>query len=392
MKGVRILLFGMIISGLLLVSCDGSGGGPTDTSNYHPSVLFAETWESYPVGSFPGGGWQDSAVSYFQKEVDIPSNHKFLLHGPSGETSTQTGGIYYLFKPGTMKPTYISYKVHPYPSFDEIEVERAFIGKFIVKGFLLNSDHRVSAVDIHFYHDDPDLGYLRINGDAHPGISNKISIDQSFHIELRNILWDSPPNPTFDLWINGHEVKTCIPFMRDVDSIGMISLSNKDYGRVHFDDIYMADLPVEYHCPVVSEDPPSLPLLPPPPSPTYTREPIIFIINTPAFCRGGPGTNYPKLTTYTENTQLIISGQNLEGTWWWSEGSGCWISDVVGELQGDFTTLDIIIPPPPPDEDPSDGSPGKPSGCQGGMGKDACIANGGTWDDQPGQPGTCICP
>jgi hypothetical protein len=393
MKKSLVVQFVICIS-LVLTACGGSG--PLNPSGYPSSVLFVETWESYSVGDFPGGGWQDSGGSYFQKEVDIPSNHKFLLHGPDDRHPAETGGIHYLFKPGTMKPTYIAYKVHPYPNFDEIEIERAFIGKFLIKGYLPGTDHKVSVFDIDFYHEDTDLGFISINGDAYPGSSsqNRISIDQSFHFEIRNVLWNSPNNPTFDLWINGYEIQTCLQFNRDVDSISMISLLNKDYGRVHFDDIYMADLPVEYHCPVVSENPPgpdTMPL-PPPPSPTYTRVPIIFILHTPAFCRMGPGTDYPKLTTFPEDTQLVITGQNLEGTWWWSEEAECWISGTVGEVQGNPRFLEVIIPPPPPEPDTADGEPGKPSGCHSGMGQEACEANGGTWVVPLVEAPYCSCP
>ena len=155
----------------------------------------------------------------------------------------------------------------------------------------------------------------------------------------------------------------------------------------------MADLPLEYNCPVVSEDPPTMPL-PPLPSPTEPTDPVLFIIDLPAFCRGGPSVEYPKISTYPEGTQLEITGQNIEGSWWWNQDGDCWVSDTVGDLVGDKITLDIINPPPPPpdDTDSSDGSPGKPAGCKKSLGQGACVEEGGTWDDQPGQPGTCICP
>ena len=103
--------------------------------------------------------------------------------------------------------------------------------------------------------------------------------------------------------------------------------------------------------------------------------------------------DYLKLTTYPEGTQLEITGQKIEGSWWWSGEAGCWISDTVGELVGDVRNLDILIPPPPPDDTESqDGSPSKPAGCKKNLGQAACLEEGGSWDDQPGQPGTCICP
>ena len=404
MKTARILIFGLILSGLLLASCDGSGGGggPMDTSNYHPSVRFVETWESYPVGNFPGGGWKDHPQPYYEKKIEYPNNHKMLLDGPSGPgdfgimlPDDAAGGIYFDFKQGTMKPTFIRYKMHPYSHDPDPGDNYSSIGHFNAQGFVedpLLYTIATSGIHISFRQYEYGKGTINVNSYQHgDAISNPLNIDNSFLIELRNIHWETNPK-TFDLWINGVEVEICIPFINQISSITRIYFYNLEYGRFHMDDIFMADLHVKGKCQVVSEDPPTLPMLPPPPSPTYTREPIIFILRTPAFCRGGPGTNYPKLTTYTENTQLIITGQNLEGTWWWSEEAGCWISDVVGELQGNRNSLEVILPPPPPDTDSSEGEPGKPSGCNQGMGKDACLTNGGTWDDQPGQPGKCICP
>jgi hypothetical protein len=338
-------------------------------------------------------------VPYFEKEVDIPSNHKLLLHGPSTDASYGHGGIAYQFKRGTMKPTYIRYKVHPYPDYHEIERDLsnyAQVGHFWIGGYTNGTAYLKPAVEVFFWHDSSGMGSLSANSGRFPeGQNTKISVDNSFLIELRNIHWETSPTITFDLWINGSGIETCITFKNPIDSITYLSLHNGSYGRVHFDDIFMADLPVDYNCPVVSENPPgpdTMPL-PPLPSPTFTREPIIFIINTPAFCRSGPGTNYPKLSTFPEGTQLPITGQNLEGSWWWSEDSGCWISDIVGDLVGPWQLLPIILPsPPPPESEPADDGPGQPAGCHKWISQDACITSGGTWDDQPGQPGTCICP
>jgi hypothetical protein len=122
-------------------------------------------------------------------------------------------------------------------------------------------------------------------------------------------------------------------------------------------------------------------------------DPVLFVFEMPAFCRGGPSTKYSKISTYPEDAELEISGQNIEGSWWFSEEGGCWVSDYVGQLQGDITTLEIIIPPlPPEDQDQADDSPDLQGGCSEDLGQAACIEEGGTWDDQPGQPGACVCP
>jgi hypothetical protein len=331
---------------------------------------------------------------YYHKNVSPPANdHKMLLDGPS-EDFLGGSGIYFSFKQGTMKPSYIRYKMHPYPLLENINDNPrpdTVIGNFEIRGFK-DDGIPVPGIYIHFNHDYAGFGYITANSTRFPDYpSNMISVDKSFLIEMRNIVWETNP-PTYDLWIDGAEIENCIPFEQPIVSITELRFFNFHYGRIHFDDIFMADLPVDpYHCPVVSEDPPTLPMLPPPPSPTYTREPIIFVPRTPAFCRSGPGTDYLKLTTFPEDTQLVINGQNIEGTWWWVSEAGCWISDAVGEVQGNPRYLEVIIPPPPPVPEPSDGGPGKPGGCHSDMGQSDCEASGGQWSP-PGQPDQCVCP
>jgi hypothetical protein len=54
--------------------------------------------------------------------------------------------------------------------------------------------------------------------------------------------------------------------------------------------------------------------LPPQPYPSEPTDSVLFNFELPAFCRGGPSTEYPKLSTYPEGAQLEISGQNIEGS------------------------------------------------------------------------------
>jgi hypothetical protein len=390
-KGKYLILLTMFSLGL--VAC--GGGGPTDTSNFRPGVLFVETWEDYPVGSFPGGGWKELPETYFKKEIQIHDDHKMFLNGPSVSSSGH-GGIAYYFKKGTMKPTYIHYKIHPYATDPHTEGhEYSSIGSFSITGYVDETNLYTTdsiGINTRFYQFEPGLGTIAANRFQTPNPPNNlIQIDHAFRFELKNIDWDSSPNITFDLWINGVEVETCIPFLSPIQSITGIYIYNHDYGRIHIDDIFMADLPVDYHCPVVSEDPPGPDNIPLPPA--EPPEPVLFIFEMPSFCRGGPSTEYPKLSTYPEGAELEINGQNIEGSWWWSEEGGCWVSDSVGELVGEKITLEIIIPPPPPaEEDAVDKEKGKTNSCKANLGKDACIEAGGTWDDQPGQPGTCVCP
>jgi hypothetical protein len=390
MKIRKIFILVTLIS-LGLAGCDGTG--PVNPSGYPESMLFAETWESYPVGTPPGRGWRwpnPVLVPYFQREVDIPSNHKLLLHGPDSETSWGYGGVYYPFDPDTMKPTYISYKVHPYPAYQEIEHEYYHVGHFTMSGHQVNANFPTRVVNISIRYDQQGMGFISANNSFYPGMFDRIPVDRSFQIELKNIQWNTTPQ-TFDLWINGSEAITCIEFSNPILSIARIQLYNGTYGRVHFDNIFMADLPTENTCFELGE-PPLPDTMPIPPVPP-TSEPVTFLFHMPAFCRIGPSTEYPEVSTHLEEAMLEITGQNTEGNWWWSEEGGCWVSDSVGELIGDITTLEIIIPPPPPaEEDTVDKDKGKASRCKTSLDKEACIKAGGTWDESPTRAGTCVCP
>jgi hypothetical protein len=179
------------------------------------------------------------------------------------------------------------------------------------------------------------------------GETNTVSNRHPWLVFFRNINWENDPI-TFDLWINDEEVATCLQFSQDIWSIAQINFLNFDYAKVNIGDIYMANLPLDYHCPIVSEIPPSPGEISMPPLSAPTKGPVIFEFVLNAFCRSGPGVEYPELSTFPEGIRLIVTGQNLEGTWWWSEAAGCWVSNAVGELISDSRTLAVVIPPPPP--------------------------------------------
>jgi len=389
----KIYLLGMVLMCLELAACGGSG--PTNTTGYGPGVLFVETWEDYPVGSFPDG-WRSTGTPYNEIVVEFPDNHKLMLDGPASEAYA-AGGIHYNFKPGTMKPTYIHYNIHPYPvklnpgvyypPYDDI-------GQFVVNGYNNEIESGI-IMDVTFRHDGNGEGFLITRGVCYPGCEqeDKIDIDNAFEIELRNIHWDTYPHITYDLWINGTEIETCIHASGWSDSISSIMILNRNRGRMHIDNIYMANLPYQNTCIALGEPayPDTMPLPPAdPPS-----EPVLFIFEMPAFCRGGPSSEYPKISTYPEGAELEISGHNIESSWWWSEAGGCWVSDYVGQLIRDTTTLEIIIPPPPPapeDLSSEEDCDGQSDGCHAGLDQATCIEEGGTWDEPPTQAGTCVCP
>ncbi len=78
---------------------------------------------------------------------------------------------------------------------------------------------------------------------------------------------------------------------------------------------------------------------------------IFFLVTTGAFCRSGPSTMYDTETTITQGTQLPVQGRNMDASWYYvllPDSRACWISGVVGQLQGDPSLLTEIIPEPLP--------------------------------------------
>jgi len=129
------------------------------------------------------------------------------------------------------------------------------------------------------------------------------------------------------------------------------------------------------------------------PTPTHTYTPLNFIVNLDAFCRFGPGTHYHKVAYFPAGTFLTVNGQNEEGTWFWSEEAGCWLSDKVGELEDTLQPIQILTPPPPPTWTPTpESEPGKPPACYKAMKEDECEASGGTWVPGATTEGECDCP
>jgi CSLREA domain-containing protein len=91
----------------------------------------------------------------------------------------------------------------------------------------------------------------------------------------------------------------------------------------------------------------------PTPVPTATPTPstFIFVITKNAFCRHGPGTVYPPLTSVNAGQQAELLGQSEDGMWFYGIIPGnfrCWISKIAGEPSGDVSLLPRIPAPPTP--------------------------------------------
>ena len=114
-----------------------------------------------------------------------------------------------------------------------------------------------------------------------------------------------------------------------------------------------------------------------------TLEPI-FLVRMGAFCRSGPSTLYAANATVEQGSQLPARGRNADASWFFvrlSDSKTCWISGVVGDLQGDPGLLTEIVPPPLPSPTPTSRPEAQPPGCsQYNANANICIANGCKWD------------
>lgn len=90
----------------------------------------------------------------------------------------------------------------------------------------------------------------------------------------------------------------------------------------------------------------------PAPLPTATPEPALprVAATVTVNVRGGPGTNYPVLTTLPPGVEAPVVGKNQQGTWWQiqgPEGATGWVSDSVVEARN-VEGVPVVAAPPPP--------------------------------------------
>jgi hypothetical protein len=86
-------------------------------------------------------------------------------------------------------------------------------------------------------------------------------------------------------------------------------------------------------------------------TPTSAPQGTVFIVDTAANCRFGPGTAYQIITSYPIGSQLSIIGRNNNSTWWLiqvSSSQSCWISSVTGHTSGDTSSVPTVAAPPLP--------------------------------------------
>lgn len=77
----------------------------------------------------------------------------------------------------------------------------------------------------------------------------------------------------------------------------------------------------------------------------------VFIVDVGANCRSGPGTVYDRITSFTPNTYLPITGRNTDSSWWYVQtgpSSNCWISASTGRASGSTGSVPVVAAPPTP--------------------------------------------
>jgi len=84
-----------------------------------------------------------------------------------------------------------------------------------------------------------------------------------------------------------------------------------------------------------------------------------FTLQQNAFCRQGPGTNYPKVATLLAGDTAPIQGRLDNDAWfyifWEPSNVHCWIAARLGTPAGDYGQTPALTPPPPPP--PADTTP-----------------------------------
>lgn len=93
-----------------------------------------------------------------------------------------------------------------------------------------------------------------------------------------------------------------------------------------------------------------------PPLPTSvqvsaTPSGTFFVVDVGANCRTGPGTVYDRVTSFTPNTFLPITGRNTDSSWWYVQtgpSNNCWISASTGHVSGSTGSVPVVAAPPTP--------------------------------------------
>lgn len=76
-------------------------------------------------------------------------------------------------------------------------------------------------------------------------------------------------------------------------------------------------------------------------------------VETGAFCRQGPGTEFPDITALSAGTLAKIEGRNDSQPRWWyvnvsTANQRCWISDSIVDTTGDLDSVPVLPAPPLP--------------------------------------------
>ena len=111
-----------------------------------------------------------------------------------------------------------------------------------------------------------------------------------------------------------------------------------------------------------------------------------MVLNTPAYCRVGPSTDFEVVTTFMEGEQLDLLGVNPEKTWGKVEKMvkntlvQCWISLKFLDVFSSEEPVILTVPTLAPQAGPR---------CTSTLDRTACREAGGTYQEDPP---LCRCP
>jgi len=93
-----------------------------------------------------------------------------------------------------------------------------------------------------------------------------------------------------------------------------------------------------------------------PQAPSATQPPAGVLMVTASLatnCRMGPSPDYPVLGALGAGQSVPALGRNDSNSWWLIQDPSdntmyCWVWGATAQLQGDPSSLQVVVPPPPP--------------------------------------------
>jgi hypothetical protein len=79
---------------------------------------------------------------------------------------------------------------------------------------------------------------------------------------------------------------------------------------------------------------------------TVVKEPVLFRVDSPAYCRQGPSTYYGSLGITTQDGEYPITGISVNSDWYYlqfSDTRRCWVRADSGQTSGDLSGVEVLV-------------------------------------------------